>query len=235
MRKEYVRDFHRKYNKKIYGVIHIGAHECEESIAYEYADIKNVFWVEAQKDLYLKNKKKGFNIGHYCVSSTNNKEVIFNISNNSQSSSYLDLDIHKRDYPGINYIREEKMQTTTLKKIYEKENLKENFANYLHLDIQGAELEALKGAGDLLNNFDYIYTETNLLHMYKDCGLLWDLDDYLKKYNFIRLDTDFNPGDRKTISGEWPGIRDFVIDSWGDVLYVNKRLLTVDKIGERRN
>ncbi len=33
--------------------------------------------------------------------------------------------------------------------------------NFLNLDIQGAELKALKSMGDYLNNVDYIYTEVN--------------------------------------------------------------------------
>jgi len=32
---------------------------------------------------------------------------------------------------------------------------------HFNLDIQGAELKALKSMGDYLNNVDYIYTEVN--------------------------------------------------------------------------
>lgn len=59
--------------------------------------------------------------------------------------------------------------------------------NFLNLDIQGAELMALKGFGDLLHKIDYIYSEVNQEELYKDCALIQDLDNYLSKYRFKRV------------------------------------------------
>ena len=41
--------------------------------------------------------------------------------------------------------------------------------NFLNLDIQGAELKALKSLQDYLHKVDYIYTEVNVDYLYVDC------------------------------------------------------------------
>ena len=56
----------------------------------------------------------------------------------------------------------------------------------LTLDIQGAELLALMGMGDLLNNLEIIYTEVNEVEIYKGCCIISDIDSYLNKFNFER-------------------------------------------------
>ena len=61
--------------------------------------------------------------------------------------------------------------------------------NFLNLDIQGAELKALKSMGDYLNNVDYIYTEVNSDYVYEDCALITELDDYLSQFNLKRVET----------------------------------------------
>ena len=58
---------------------------------------------------------------------------------------------------------------------------------------------------DLLNNFNYIITEVNNQYCYKDCCLIDEIDDYLKKYNFIRKETS------------WAC---FGKVGWGDALYI---------------
>ena len=58
--------------------------------------------------------------------------------------------------------------------------------NFLNLDIQGAELKALKSMGDYLNNVDYIYTEVNSDYVYEDCALITELDDYLSQFKKSR-------------------------------------------------
>lgn len=232
---EYVNNIIRKYNIPITGVIHVGAHKFEELPCYNYANITNdkIIWIEANKKLIDNCTNKSIMVKNYCVSDKDNEEIEFNISNATGSSSILELELHKKHYPGIIFTDKVKMKTKTIKTIYKDEKIPNNFANFLHLDIQGVELKALKGCGDLLNVYDYINTEVNLLPMYKDCALLYEIDEYLLKYNFIRIETEFGPGPRKTIDAKWPGKRDYTIDAWGDALYIKKSKLTDKNIGER--
>jgi FkbM family methyltransferase len=218
----YIEKMINKYDMNITGIIHIGAHLCEELPLYLSANIKNIFWVEAQKKLVEYNIKThgNINIGNYCISDIDDEEVEFNITNNVQSSSFLQLGTHLQHYPDVLYIDKFKIKTTTLKTLYHIEKLESNFANYLHLDIQGAELKALIGAGDLLDNFDYIYTEVNREYIYQNCCLISDIDDYLRLYNFERVFADFTPGPFKTDNN---GNLTREEDAFGDALYIKKR------------
>lgn len=230
----YVSNYLRKYNIPITGILHIGAHKFEELPCYKYANIPDdkIIWVEANKNIIELHNKNNSIVYNYCITDKEGESIEFNVSNSTACSSVLNFDVHSRDYPGVKFINSINMKTDTIKSMYTKEKIPYNFANYLHLDIQGAELYALKGADEILNNFDFINTEVNLLHMYKDCPTLDEIDRYLQEKDFIRIETDFGPGPRKTITGEWPGERDYTIDGWGDALYIRKSKLTKENIGE---
>ena len=56
-------DLIKKYNIKINGIIHVGAHECEEIIYYDkYIERNKVLWIEAQEEKVAFSKKKYENI-----------------------------------------------------------------------------------------------------------------------------------------------------------------------------
>ena len=65
----------------------------------------------------------------------------------------------------------------------------------LWMDLQGAELIALKGASDVLNNVKVIHTEVGFRRMYEEQALFWDIDKYLKNRSFKRMFIDM---------GRWP-------------------------------
>ena len=70
------------------------------------------------------------------------------------------------------------------------------------LDIQGAELEALTGMGDLLTQVRWIFTEVNRREMYAGIPIVAELDEFLSRKGFRRVVTLWNPA------------------GWGDALYV---------------
>jgi hypothetical protein len=59
----------------------------------------------------------------------------------------------------------------------------------LTLDIQGAELLALKGADKILDHLSYIYCEINTAELYKGNPLVEEIDNYLKLFKFERVET----------------------------------------------
>ena len=74
------------------------------------------------------------------------------------------------------------------------------------MDIQGSELEALKGMGELLKDVKYIITECQYKRLYKNTPLLNDLDDFLHSLGFTcREIHDAN-------------------DWFGDAIFVNSKL-----------
>ena len=174
------------------GIIHIGAHECEERQGYlrhfNIGDDK-VVWIDAirEKTQMMKQKNPSLRIYNECISKCDSETVSFMITNNYQSSSILKLKTHTTEHPGVFETKRISLQTKTLKTFYEENNISPSDLNFLNLDIQGAELMALEGAGDVLNNIDYIYTEVNIDELYEGCCLMHEIDDYLSKYNFTRV------------------------------------------------
>ena len=156
----------RKYNINFKGVLHVGAHECEEIYAYEkYISRNKILWVEALQDKVDLSKQK-FNeiLIEQAVVSDKIENVKFNRSNNGQSSSILEFGLHQYFHPQVWYTDSFTCETKLLKDIICNYDIPYNFIN---LDIQGAELKALKGMEEYLPNIDYIYTEVNSDYVYK--------------------------------------------------------------------
>ena len=79
------------------------------------------------------------------VSNNDGSEVNFNINISSQVSSILNLKEHLNTHPDIKKIKSQKRTTTTIDTLMEKSNSAGIDIDFLNLDIQGAELLALKG------------------------------------------------------------------------------------------
>lgn len=197
----------KKYNLKPEGILHVGAHLGEEVQDYLNEGITKIILVEAigEKVNQLLNQRLQFNppieikIINACVSDCE-EEVMFNITNNGQSSSMLELGTHIQEHPDVYIVRREKMKTQRLDKLITAID----YPYFLNMDIQGAELKALKGMGDLLKNCIAVYTEVNVKELYKGCALLPEIDAYLESVGFT--------GVEEQISGH----------GWGDKLYLRK-------------
>jgi FkbM family methyltransferase len=187
-----------KYKIQFKGILHVGAHECEELNDYEkYLSNDKILWIEAMKDKVeiCKTRFPGIKIEQAVISDKIEK-VIFNISNNGQSSSILDFGLHSHFHPHVVFVNSVEMETKVLKDIICNYDIDYNFIN---LDIQGVELRALKSMEEYLHKIDYIYTEVNSDYVYKDCTLVTELDDYLSQFDFTRVETswccDYRCGD----------------------------------------
>ena len=194
----------KKYNIIFKGVLHVGAHECEEIKDYEmYLPRSQILWIEALpgKVSLCKQNYPNVLIENAIVSDIV-ETVRFNVSNNGQSSSMLDFGLHSTFHPHVHYITCFEAETKLLKNILPNYNINYNFLN---LDIQGAELKALKGMEDYLQNVYYIYTEVNSDYVYKECALITELDEYLLKFGLHRVETKWCENYR-----------------WGDAFYIRK-------------
>ena len=60
---------------------------------------------------------------------------------------------------------------------------------FLNVDLQGAELKALLGMGNLIHQFDHVYIEVNIRELYKGCPLVREIDEYLAKLGFVGKET----------------------------------------------
>ena len=187
-----------RFNIKIKGILHIGAHNCEELSDYISCGVNssNIYWIEALPRLVEKNKRINphLNIYQAVIYDEDNKEIEFNITNcdgdvnNLQSSSILEFGSHKTSHPQVKLVDKVKMKTSRMDSVIKKYNITMSNVNFVNLDIQGVELRALKSMESYLNNIDYIYTEVNTEEVYKNCDQMSDLTEYLAKHNFRLAD-----------------------------------------------
>jgi len=200
-----------KYGIKISGILHVGAHDCQELSTYEtYIDRSKILWIEAMEDRVESNRQRfpGILIEHAVVSDTE-ETVIFNKScGDGLSSSILELGIHKELHPWVYYESSYPVQSKVLRNILCK--YETTCFNFLNLDIQGAELKALKGMEEYLPKVDYIYTEVNSDYIYKDCALIGEIDEFLGKYGFTRVETSWNDSQPDNTR------------NWGDAFYMRQ-------------
>ena len=205
----------KNYNLDIKGVIHVGACRGEEIFSYFKSKIKNIILIEANTELI---KKLNFKIFFYnkffrtnisvesfaAINDSKIKSVELNIANNTESSSILEFGKHAKLYPEIKYEKKIKVKSKTLNEIFENKYSLKNY-NFINLDIQGAELLALRGADKILDKIDAIYTEVNLDEIYMNCARIEQIDAYLNEFGFKRALTKLPES-----------------DLWGDALYLKK-------------
>jgi FkbM family methyltransferase len=198
-----------KYDLKINGVVHIGAHFGEEYPIYEKLKIKNLIFFEPLSSNYRElqknvgSKAKIFNMALGNVEGE--IEMFVESANKGQSSSILEPKLHLEQYPHIVFNQREKVKITKLDNfISELTNI-----NFINIDVQGYELEVFKGALVFLKNVDYIMTEVNNAEVYQNCAKVDELDNFLSEYGFKRVETT------------WDG------RTWGDAFYIKKNGINI--------
>jgi hypothetical protein len=86
-------------NIKFKGAFHVGAHDCEELPFYNCLGIEkeNVVWIDAINSKVVESTQKGIpNIYNAVITDKDDEEIIFNVSNNVQSSSVLEFGTHSQ-------------------------------------------------------------------------------------------------------------------------------------------
>lgn len=201
---------YHKYDMKVNDILHVGAHEAEESKAYGDIGAGYVFWVEANPDLFdkLRCRRDLFHnntIINCAVTDRDGETIEFNVANNGQSSSILELGTHLQEHPWVSYCDKITVGTRTIDSLAEEYDFSK--VNFLNLDIQGAELLALNGAKAFLDHVDYIYSEVNKKQLYVDCALYTQIDTFLSDLGFSRVEIVWTP------------------HGWGDAVYCKRHLL----------
>lgn len=196
-----------KHKIGIKGVIHVGAHYGQEYKDYVKYGIKRFIMFEPLKDNFaqlLEYVPPCPEVQHYQMAlgnATGEVEMYVETANWGQSSSILEPGIHMEAYPQIIFDKRETVKIDKLDNI----EFDRSLYNMLNIDVQGYELEVMKGAAETLKHIDIIYTEINTGQVYKGCAQMWELDVFLKPYGFKRVYTH-----------EYDGIY------YGDAVYVKK-------------
>ena len=189
----------------IKGIIHIGGHYGEELQDYIDNGIQNImvfeplshnFKVLSEKAAELNANIEGYKVA---LGSEKGSASMYVSDNEQQSSSILEPAIHLTHHPHVKFPTTEDVEVDLLDEYDCKDY------NFINMDVQGYELEVLKGATETLKQIKYVYCEVNRAEVYKDNALVEEIDDFLGKYGMVRKQTD------------WAG------DIWGDALYIKEK------------
>jgi FkbM family methyltransferase len=198
----------KDHNISVKGILHIGAHECEELKDYVSEGVSpgKIDWIEANNVIVERMKSRGVpNIHNFAVDSEEGEAEFF-VTNNGQSSSLLKFGTHEQSYPWCKVTEVQKVQKKRLDTFFsEHPEINVSERNFWNLDIQGSELNALKSASDHLNFVDAIYSEVNIQYVYQNCGLLQEMDIFLESKGFKRVKTSMTDA------------------GWGDALWVRTK------------
>lgn len=206
---EAIKKFLDDHGVIIKGILHVGAHECEERAEYNLHGIQDskIDWIEANPNLVKKNHYKGIINVHNAAISDVESDQVLHIASSMGSSSLLEFGTHAIDHPTIRYVDKIDVRTERLKNVINRCKIPIHERNFWNLDIQGLELHALKSAEEYIEHMDVLYSEVNVKEVYKGCGLLDDMDEFLDEKGYIRIMTDI------------------VSQGWGDAVWVRKNVL----------
>ena len=201
------KDLVKKYDMRISGIIHIGAHYGEEVQDYIDEGVQDMLLFEPLSENFsiLEQNVKNLNgnIEGYQVAlgSKPGKATMYISDNDKQSSSILKPKIHLTHHPHVKFPSKEEVDVELLDDYDSKDY------NFINMDVQGYELEVLKGGTKTLEHVDYVYCEVNRDEVYENNAYVEELDEFLNGYNMQRVETS------------WEG------EIWGDALYVRRNLL----------
>lgn len=122
----------------------------------------------------------------------------------NKSSSLLRPARHLEVHPWVHFENQIEVATETLEGVCRREGITQ--IDVVHLDVQGAELAVLKGAGPLLKRIGVIWMEVEAIALYKGQPLKSDVEEFMAAHGFRRM-------------------IDTVDAVSGDQLYFNPRLL----------
>ena len=148
----------------------------------------------------VKNSKKYNNWTIYPKSAIGNTdgEIEINISNNSVSSSILN--ISKKHIDASNesrYIGIEKVKIHKLDSLFSKEQLM-NKNIFIKIDTQGFEWEVLEGASNILNDTKGLLCELSFDNLYEGQHLWQEIINKLEQYNFKLWSLQYGLTDKNT-------------------------------------
>ena len=130
-----IQDYSVFSEKPIRGIIHVGAHHGQEKEFYQKIGVNNIIWFEANDDnKEILQKNVGSDTIFFYALGQENKMVNFNIANNGVSSSILNLGLHKKYHPEVNFINNRMVEMKTLLNVVNENEIDITKYNFLNLD-----------------------------------------------------------------------------------------------------
>ena len=199
-----------QFKANVTGIVHVGGHTGEEFDAYRSSGVENLIAFEPQKWCYDKMceeaERQGYGLDNMYQkalgSSAGTVEMYCNPD--GASSSLLKPKLHLQVSPDVIFDTRETVEVITLDSLLEDGHP----YNFINMDVQGFELEVLKGASKTLDKVKYVYSEVNTVEMYEGCVLIDQLDSFLINYDLVRVRTGLHGS-----------------QTWGDGFYIKSDLI----------
>lgn len=192
---------------RCHGILHLGGHLGQEAARYAAAD-RPVLWIEAQPDVCaaLQRRISAFPRQRaLCalLDRTDDHHRPFHISNHAQGAAssvypfgpYAEGDASLWPQLGLTMVRSLDLPTRRLDTLLHGQGIDPVAYDLWVVDLQGAELDALRGAGDLLRHCRAMLIEASTVRVY-DGGVQWeDLQTWLSARGFVALWQPARPHD----------------------------------------
>lgn len=194
-----------KYNlEQPQSIIQVGASGGQELQQFIDAGIKDALLIEPLNMPFeiLSNRVSAF--PNYLafktlITSRNGKDIDFFVaSNGGMSSSILEPNHHLDLYPQVLF--PEKVTLTgfrldsVVKLLFTQNKIRFEYSDMLYLDVQGAEIYVLKGAGEILDELKYVWTEVGLGQGYSGGASYSDVINFMHAYDFQLIYFECEPG-----------------------------------------
>lgn len=196
------------------GVLQVGANTGQEVPYFVKHGVRYAAMIEPLEEPLAELAERCRDLPGYLpvralCSSRDGQMVDFHISSNfGESSSILKPANHLTDYPWVQFPTIARMESFTLDRVFGAiTSHHPDIAaaiGLLFMDVQGAELEVLKGANSVLHQVSYIYTEVGIGGGYEGAVELIDLMNYLRVYGFKAYELSLNA------------------EGWGNAFFVKK-------------
>jgi FkbM family methyltransferase len=172
---------------KARGIIHVGAHLGEEATLYATRRLP-VIWVEPIPAVYERLCRAILSfpaqqaLNALIGDRDGLKRTLHIADNDGLSSSVFDLDLHRDIWPEVHYCGQIEMISKTLPTALA--GIDTSGHDALVLDVQGAELEVLRGATSMLQQFRFIQAEAADFSSYKNAATVAQIEQFLAGQGF---------------------------------------------------
>ncbi|WP_317897487.1 FkbM family methyltransferase [Aurantibacillus circumpalustris] len=194
---------------QVKSVFDIGACEAEDSIRYSllfpnatiYAFEPRTDNIAIGKESIKKYERKNIVLENIALSNANGVAEFFLSEGRPQDAGNEEWDFGnksssllppseemKKHTSWLKFDKRIEVQTLRLQDYVSSKSISE--IDFAHIDVQGAELMVLEGAGDFLNKIKLIWMEVEAVELYRNQPLKNDMEEFMKKNNFVNvLDT----------------------------------------------
>jgi FkbM family methyltransferase len=179
------------------GILHLGGHLGHESTRYAEFD-QHVIWVEAIPDIAgeLKQRVSPFSkqrVVQACITDRDGDRIEFKVSGNHDgvSSSIFDFgpaasgDDSLWPDANLHMVDVISLETTTIDRLFAQLGVSPSDFNHWIVDLQGAELLALKGGLDSLKHCRSLVVETSTVEVYEGGAQWLDVKALLEEHGFV--------------------------------------------------